>query len=113
MKPWSCFNLYRALRWLEQFYRISGGVLTQDLAAAGTHHHLVAKGYPLCAQSRHDGGQTIYRQDDPVPATGHRHCAIWHRAGRRRRGPSQPQIEAIVVQDRHSRAELLLHDETQ
>src|SRR5262245_15479813 len=86
-------------RGLEELDDVAGGVLEQDLLAAGSLQDVVAEPGARVAQARDFGVDVVDDQVDAVPAAGARLGAVRHRPSRGagRSAEQQPQVSACDV----------------
>src|ERR687892_1382768 len=76
---------------LEELDHIAGGVLQQDLTAAGTADDVVAEAQAGLAESGDLGGDVADDEVDAVPAAGPRLGSIGHRSSGRAGWPAEQQ----------------------
>src|SRR5262249_24339161 len=81
-------------RGLEQFDRIAVGIFHEDLLAARTDFHLVAKARGEGPELADACGQVLHLEDHPVPATRLLLPTVRHPPGARRPGTAEDQLES-------------------
>ena len=91
-----------AIGWLEEFDDVAGGVLKQDLSAAGSFENVVAELSTSVTETGDVGFNVVHDEVNAVPAAGSRLGAIRHRppSGARRSAEQQPQVAAGDVGER-------------
>src|SRR6266540_3667612 len=79
---------------LEQFDRVAGGVVDQDLGAAGPGHDVVAELHSFSAEPLDLGRYVVDKKVDAVPAAWAGFAPVGHRAPGRAGRPTeqQPQV---------------------
>src|SRR6476619_4708937 len=84
---------------LKQLDRVAGGVVEQDLLAAGAADDVVAEVHAFAAEALDLGCYVIDDEVNAVPAAGRRLRAVGHRpAGRAlRAAEEQPQVAAEYI----------------
>src|SRR5204862_5697788 len=84
---------------LEELDHVSGGVLEQDLRAAGTADHVIPETQPLPAEPGDLGTDVVDDELDAVPSTGPGPAAVRHRAAGRagRAREEEPEVPARDV----------------
>ena len=95
-----------AIGWLEEFDDVAGGVLKQDLSAAGSFENVVAELSTSVTETGDVGFNVVHDEVNAVPAAGSRLGAIRHRppSGARRSAEQQPQVAAGDVGERRHEA---------
>src|SRR5262249_4154978 len=90
---------------LEEFDRVSGRIVEQNLRAAGAGHDFISKPYASGAQPFNLSDDAVDDEMDSVPPAGSGSPAVGHRSSRRARRPAQqqPQVTACDLSERRRR----------